>query len=253
MPFRFGRNWRRYLASLEDAQIVSACADLERSTGSLAGESFLDIGCGSGIASLAALRLGARSVVAFDSDPLCVQTARRCAPGARVLHGSILDAIFVRSLEPSDVVYSWGVLHHTGAMWRAIQQATRLVRPGGLLCIAIYNRVWSSTIWRAVKRVIARFPEGVQEVLASALFLPRAIWRGITGRDPLRDRRGMSVWHDALDWLGGTPYEFASVEEVMGFLGRRGFATERVLPTRGTGCNEFIFRAPPGGSECPRE
>ena len=106
-------------------------------TSDLAGRTFLDIGCGSGLFSLAALQLGAK-VHSFDYDPDAVATTRqlrdRYAPDSdwRVEQGSVLDSSLISRLGQFDIVYSWGVLHHTGALWEALDAACRLVAPGGL-------------------------------------------------------------------------------------------------------------------------
>ncbi|MBI2901344.1 MAG: class I SAM-dependent methyltransferase [Planctomycetes bacterium] len=261
MAFRFGRNWREYARFVTGADVADACRDLERLTGPLAGRDFLDIGCGSGMSSVAALRLGARRVVAFDLDPLSVEAGRflleRFAAGGpwAVRSGSVLDPAFLSSVGGADVVHSWGVLHHTGRMWRALECAASAVRPGGALCVALYNRTPGSAMWRAVKRLGASAPEPIRAALAALLFLPRAAFRAAGGRNPLRDRRGMSLWHDAVDWIGGFPFEVASPDEVVAFLGARGFECRTFIPARGTGCNEFAFVSDPGGrggSGCPR-
>jgi SAM-dependent methyltransferase len=44
-----------------------------------------------------------------------------------------------------DVVYSWGVLHHTPDTPRAVAEAVRVLRPGGRLCAMLYARhAWVS-------------------------------------------------------------------------------------------------------------
>jgi 2-polyprenyl-3-methyl-5-hydroxy-6-metoxy-1,4-benzoquinol methylase len=124
--FRFGENWWSFLKTLDDDRIAEAERSLTTMLGraSLAGLTFLDVGCGSGLFSLAAMRLGAAKVHSFDFDPVSVACAeslreRFFAGTARwsIERGSATDAAYVASLGAWDVVYSWGVLHHTGAMW----------------------------------------------------------------------------------------------------------------------------------------
>jgi len=259
--FAFGRNWRRYLALVNEERIASAIASLEAMIGreAIAGATFLDVGSGSGLSSLAAARLGAARVHSFDFDPDSVA----CTEALRVQHGSsaawtvergsALDEAYLSALGSWDIVYSWGVLHHTGAMWTAIDRVTRLVRPGGLLFIAIYNDQGPlSRGWTAVKRTYNAGAAGRLAVLS--VFVPYFVIRGVIadalrGRNPItryreyKRVRGMSMVHDWIDWLGGYPFEVASPEAVFEFVRRRGFALHRLTTCGGRlGCNEFVFR-----------
>lgn len=251
--FGFGANWARYVSELTEPQVVSATADLAALLGreSLAGVTFLDIGSGSGIHSLAASRLGAR-VTSFDFDPDsvgCTTALRERFAGAAaadwhvVGRGSVLDARFMASLGSFDIVYSWGVLHHTGAMREAIAAAAARVAPGGMLAIALYNdQGVISDYWTVVKRLYNS--NAVGRAAMTALHLPylgaRKLVRLVSGKGALE--RGMSLWHDYIDWLGGYPFEVASPADVRAWLSAQGFAmrTERTVGNR-QGCNEFVL------------
>lgn len=248
--FAFGENWQDFLTTFDQRRLNAAMDDLAALLGrrDLRGLTFLDIGCGSGLSSAAALALGASAVHGTDVDPDSVAAAtelrRRLGdpPTWRIEHGSILDPEHVRTLPRADIVYSWGVLHHTGAMWPAIEAAASLVGPGHDFAIAIYNKTRTSAFWGRYKALYNRAPGVVRRLLVWALYVPRVVVRFVRRRDPFRADRGMSVYHDAVDWAGGYPYEYASFGEIVDGCGRLGLRLIGAIPTRGTGCNQFLFR-----------
>jgi 2-polyprenyl-3-methyl-5-hydroxy-6-metoxy-1,4-benzoquinol methylase len=261
--FEFGDNWASFLSVLDEERILAAERALQRmlQVERLDGLRFLDIGSGSGLSSLAARRLGA-TVHSFDYDPQSVacthELRRRYFPEDdrwTVERASALDAGYLRSLGRFDVVYSWGVLHHTGRMWDGLENAMIPVAPGGKLFIAIYNDTGTqSRRWRWIKRTYNALPKPARKPFAVAVTLPlevksfaAAVAKGRPGDyvrswTNYRRRRGMNKWHDGLDWVGGYPYEFATPDEIFDFYSARGFAlTKLKCGVVGLGCNEFVF------------
>ncbi len=252
--FRFGQNWRNYaLNALDEAQLEQSQQALETllGTADLAGKSFVDIGCGSGLQTASAARMGAQPIHAVDIDEDSVevtgQTVRRFAPSASqitVQTASILSDADLTAMPTADVVYSWGVLHHTGDMWQAIRNAATKVSADGTFVIAIYNKHITSPAWRAIKWTYNKLPSVGQRLMYyvfwGVIFVAKF---AVTRRNPLEKERGMNFNYDVWDWIGGYPYEYASVDEITTFVEALGFETVRVVPAEvGTGCNEFVFQ-----------
>jgi 2-polyprenyl-3-methyl-5-hydroxy-6-metoxy-1,4-benzoquinol methylase len=260
--FEFGANWALFLRELNEERIGMAVDSLKRmlKVESLSGKTFLDMGSGSGLFSLAAHRLGAK-VHSFDFDPESVactkQVREQFFDGVNewtVEEGSVLDINYLNSLGQYDVVYSWGVLHHTGEMWRAMENACAVVSKDGLLFISIYNDQGVKTPrWIMIKRLYNYLPKGMRWLV----WLPVLIklwWKTII-LDIIRGRpftswinysragaRGMSAFRDLIDWVGGLPFEVAKPEEIYEFYTKRGFFLERMITCGGgIGCNEYVF------------
>jgi 2-polyprenyl-6-hydroxyphenyl methylase/3-demethylubiquinone-9 3-methyltransferase len=264
--FAFGENWARFLSVLDEDRIAEAQRSLIEAVGreEIADRRWLDIGSGSGLFSLAAARLGAASLHSFDFDADSVQCTRelRRREGVSesrwvVERGSVLDAGYMQSLETFDLVYSWGVLHHTGDLWTAFDRAAEAVAPGGVLFIAIYNDQGSrSRVWTSIKRCYNRLPSWLRLPYTLAIMGPRELLslaketahlrpdRYVRGWTQYRSTRGMSRWHDIVDWIGGYPFEVATPEAVLDRGRRHGLVLEHLITRQGLGCNQFVFRRP---------
>ena len=260
--FRFGRNWAHFLRRLNDARIIEAENNLNQflGEGSLANKTFLDIGSGSGLSSLAARRLGA-TVLSFDFDTqsvACTEELRRryrpCDGSWTIEQGSVLDQEYLACLGQFDIVYSWGVLHHTGSMWQAMENVKPLVKPGGRLFIAIYNDCGEvSRSWLRRKRRYNALPRPLRPLYAMCVWMPQE-FRSLFGyvrSGELRTyiaelmsptgNRGMSWMHDVIDWVGGYPYECASVDAITDFYRRDGFNPIKIRANSSYGCHQIVF------------
>jgi len=259
--FRFGENWESYARIVDDARIAEAVKGLAKliPAESIKGKQFLDIGCGSGLSMLAALRLGAASVKGVDIDADSVNTTRALlshyAPGEKwsAEQASVFD-INPENTGSFDIVHSWGVLHHTGDIWTAINKAAALVKPNGIFVIALYHKTPLCNFWRAEKKFYAHAKKWQQWVIRcvyKAAFLLRMV---TLRKNPIafisnyKSSRGMDWHHDVHDWLGGYPYESVLPDEVIAHMKEQSFSLERLFDIGtgkgifGTGCDEYVFR-----------
>lgn len=263
ITFSFGKNWESFISTVSDEQVRSALLDIEQWLGreKITGKTILDIGCGSGIHSLAFLMLGAERIDSFDYDISSVNATRslweRNAKSERwnIFQGSILDTGFTGRLPAYDIVYAWGVLHHTGDMWSAINNAAALVRDGGYLWISIYVKGprYSSHL-QLKKRYNAASALG--KWWMETVFIIKIMgWRALNLKNPFawneKKSRGMDTYHDIVDWLGGLPYEVASEDEVVRFCLERSFVLYRIKVIGEGGCNVYVFRKLQSAAICP--
>lgn len=261
--FSFGKNWSKLIGQVDSRKLQAAIVDLRSFLGQCEGREFLDIGCGSGLSSLAAYHLGAGKITSIDIDPINIENTKKLKANFDVPDsypwtvrvGSIVSSEDVKSLPKADVVYSWGVLHHTGKMWQALENVHLPVAPGGKLFIAIYNDAGSqSARWLWLKRAYNNLPKLLRipfALLAIAPYEAKEALRAALGKrlgEYLRSWRecdqfrGMSRWHDIVDWVGGYPYEVATPDEIFDFYRERGFTLVKLkCGGMGLGCNEFVF------------
>lgn len=259
--FSFGRNWVEFLKTINRQRVSAAEESLTEMLGvtTLEGKSFLDIGCGSGLFSLAAVKLGAK-VMSFDNDPLSIactealKSKMQIDNDWQIEQGSVLDVNYLSKLDIYDIVYSWGVLHHTGNMWAALENVISLVKDGGLLYIAIYNdQGIYSRFWKKIKRFYIKGGKNRRTIMLAIYSLLHmgmmTMYDILRFQNPISRyslnmrRRGMSIWHDMVDWLGGYPFETSKPGKITEFYAGKGFVLIKTnLVGNRRGCNEYLFQ-----------
>ena len=254
MRFLFGKNWQSYAKSaLTQERVDHARVAFRNLLGDipLENQSFLDIGFGQGLSLSLASEAGAKVLgVDIDSDNLEALNVTYKKVGLaekpNIMIQSILDTAGLEKPELKEgfnIVHSWGVLHHTGDMALAVKNATSLVKEKGYFVLAIYNRHWSSLSWKMIKWFYCFSPQLLKNIMIT-IFYPIiyfAKWC-VTGRNPKDKMRGMDFFYDVIDWVGGYPYEYASVEEMKKMVEAHGFkCIKSIRANVPTGCNEFVF------------
>jgi len=252
--FSFGKNWQQYSNRfLSQQKISEAEKSLKKTFGwaNFLGKTFLDVGCGSGIFSIAAANLGSEKVIGFDIDPISVKTAElnkeRFLENEKnkveFKQASVLNPNIVNELGVFDIVYAWGSLHHTGDMYTALGIISKAVRKKGIFCVSIYNKDITSPAWLYIKRIYNKAPSLIKALMlylfAFVIYIAKLIY---TRKNPIKKDRGMSFFYDIVDWLGGYPYEFATKDEIVNYLKSKKFVFKKfIVPEVPTGCNTFIF------------
>jgi SAM-dependent methyltransferase len=263
MKFNFGKNWQSFLENFDSHRLRAAKKDIQIFLGirNLTDMSFLDVGCGSGLSSLAAKSLGAK-VFSFDNNLLSVECTKYLKfkfynkdLDWKVSKGNILNKNFTKSLGVFDIVYAWGVLHHTGNQWKALQNTVSFCKPGTLLFLALYNDAgFDSKRWLKIKKRYQKIPNFLKKFYVIFIYFPSEfknfIYFCITLKPfsyfkkiiDYKKNRGMSYFHDMIDWVGGYPYEVSKPEEVIDFLKKNAFIIKKVKTRNDIGNNIFLAK-----------
>lgn len=256
ITFSFGENWLDLAQTFTEKETSSAIEDIVfwLKDFEIKNKTVLDIGCGSGLHSLAFHQLGVSQIHSLDYDPKSVEATQLLCTRVggpahwKIEHGSVLDHKYMSRLGVFDIVYSWGVLHHTGDMWTALANASNAVKPGGLLFISIYKKGPGFEADLAMKKKYNSETKLGKWLMERKKILGTMRRRFKNGRNPFKwnekRNRGMDTYHDIVDWLGGLPYEVATEDEIVCFYRKHGLILERIKPNPESTCSIYLFSKP---------
>ncbi|MFA5480499.1 MAG: class I SAM-dependent methyltransferase [Candidatus Muiribacteriota bacterium] len=259
--FNFGKNWKNFLKTVDEKRITEAENSLKKmlKMGNLSGKRFLDAGSGSGLFSLAAKRLGAE-VYSFDYDNDSVECTKYLRKNFfqnnekwHVERGDILDTDYINKIGSFDIVYSWGVLHHTGNLEKALENIIIPLKSGGTLFISLYNyQNYMSALNTFMKKKYV-YGGKLTKIFIAGFFIFFKVLKGFLKdifflKNPLlryknkKNERGMSVFYDWIDWIGGYPFEPSRPDDIINLFIDKNFTLINVKTMGGGhGCNEFVF------------
>jgi SAM-dependent methyltransferase len=176
-----------------------------------AGRRVLDAGCGRGRWTRALLELGAHVTAVDYSDAGLAQTRALCGPTPNLVTSRVdlLNPPPELRSQRFDLVFSYGVLHHTGDTWKALANVSSLVAEGGALFLYLYG-VGS---WSAAKE---KELASVREELAPMAFEAKIA--------ELRRRFPADDPHQLFDLMSPLINDRLEFEAVADRLRRAGFA-----------------------------
>ena len=264
--FQFGDNWLNFSKKLNNQKIKIAENDLKNFIKiNLKNKKFLDIGCGSGLSSLAAVNLGAK-VVSFDIDKNSIKASKYLkkvyninSKDWKILSGNVLNKNFLKILGKFDIIYCWGVLHHTGNMYLGLNNLILNSKKNTLLYLALYNdEGLNSKVWLIIKKFYNILPTIffkkiffylilILNILIVDIFALanlrnfKAIKELVYKIKNYENSRGMTYINDQLDWIGGYPFEVAKPQIIINFFKEKKFKLIKVKFNKGYGNNMYLF------------
>ncbi|MFL5733738.1 MAG: class I SAM-dependent methyltransferase [Chloroflexia bacterium] len=205
----------------------------------------LDGGCGTGVCSLALSEM-ADEVVGFDLSSGSLGTARDLAKrlgktNIQFEQGSLLNIPLAS--ESFDLVWSWGVIHHTVDPIKALDELVRVLQPGGTLVLAVYLKTPLTFVHEAIRHVCLRIPRSRRKpILRAFARLTRLAER--VGFKPRARNDNPTIESLIEDWYFVPEKHFFTIKEMRALFLQRGLTCEVVYPQTGRfkSTSNFIVR-----------
>jgi len=255
--FSFGKNWQNFNKNITNKNINNSIKYFKNFTKfvNLKNKTFIDVGCGSGINSLLAIKLNAKKVLSIDIDENSVSACKLLRKKYKISNKnwiikqvSILDTSKIKKLGKFDFIYSWGVLHHTGDMNKAFDNLFLLAKKKSYIYVSIYNKYLTSNTWKIIKYFYASSNNFIKKIMEKIYITIYYIGLNLN-KYSIKEykksfvlKRGMSFRHDIIDWLGGYPYEYLSFEDLSAIFFKKGYSILSFKKSNGVGCNEIFVK-----------
>ena len=213
----------------------------------LEGKTVLDGGCGSGMVSVAFATLGA-DVTGVDVTRQCVENGRKNAQRFGVECRFIQADLVTLSLDDQfDIIYTWGVLHHTPDAEASFHSLATHLKEDGDIIIAVYLRTPLSGFWNSIRVFYQRSPSMLKTVTrktTAALLAGVDMAKRLVGGRQRYMMRGTSNEEIVNDWFGVPHRTFHSYDEVYKWFEDAGLAYELVDPHTGRfkSTSNFVVR-----------
>ena len=211
------------------------------------GKKVLDAGSGSGMVSIAFAVMGA-SVTGVDITSKCIENGRKRAKAFGVECRFVQSDLTMLDLhEDFDIIYSWGVLHHTADAKASFFRLVEHLRPGGEIIIAVYLRTAFSSFWN-FSRVFYQSSPGFAKTAfrrsASVLLNGYDAVRKALMKKERYMLRGTSNEELVNDWFGVPHRTFHTYTEVYEWFREKGLDYRLVNPATGRfkSTSNFVVR-----------
>ena len=248
--FSFGKNWLHFIQNnINDSVIESSRIDIIKWF-DVKDKSIIDIGCGSGLSSLIFNNEKAKYIYSFDYDINSVDSTLLLKNKQKIINndwvikqGNILDTDYIKSLGKFDIVYSWGVLHHTGDLWKAIKNAIYL--SNDLIMLSLYSNIANYDNDFTAKQNYNKFNElekkkNIADYVMTVKQSSKKNEEILNWNTP--SKRGMNKYNDIIDWVGGFPYEVCSTKQINQFMEENGFILIQKYDPVQQACHEWLFK-----------
>lgn len=212
------------------------------------GKRVLDGGSGSGMVSVAFALMGA-DVTGVDITPKCVENGYKRAEHYGVKCKFINESLVTLDLsnEHFDIIYSWGVLHHTEDARQSFFSLARHLREGGEIIVAVYLKTKISWFWNFARIFYQNAPTVFKTIFLNigSVFLNIVdLFRKIIFNKERYMMRGTNNKEILNDWFGVPHRTFHSYNEVFKWFDENGLDCKLINPATGRfkSTSNFVVR-----------